>query len=170
MLAFSVTEAPSSPPVPVDPCLSEPCGAFSECSSQEGEALCSCLPGYIGEPPSCRPECVENSECPSTLACIEEKCRDLCPGTCGPGAQCEVISHTAVCTCQQGYIGDPYTTGGCTDPNECRTDGDCGASLVCIEAESGYKKCVDIFEILRDFFGEPGPRSSTTEANSTTNT
>ena len=53
MLAFSVTEAPSSPPVPVDPCLSEPCGAFSECSSQEGEALCSCLPGYIGEPPSC---------------------------------------------------------------------------------------------------------------------
>ena len=53
MLAFSVTEAPSTPPVPVDPCLSEPCGAFSECSSQEGEALCSCLPGYVGEPPSC---------------------------------------------------------------------------------------------------------------------
>ena len=58
-----------------------------------------------------RPECVLHSECPGNLACLGEKCRDPCPGACGPAAECEVINHKAVCRCQQGYEGDPFT--GC---------------------------------------------------------
>ena len=103
--------APTRPPAPVNPCLPDPCGPFSQCRNQGGVAACSCLPGYIGVPPNCRPECVLHSECPSNLACIGEKCRDPCPGACGPSAECEVINHNAVCRCQQGYEGDPFT--GC---------------------------------------------------------
>ena len=98
-------------PEPVNPCLPDPCGPFSQCRNQNNIAACSCLPGYVGVPPNCRPECVLHSECPSNLACISEKCRDPCPGACGPFAECEVINHNAVCRCQQGYQGDPFT--GC---------------------------------------------------------
>ena len=76
-----------------------------------GIAACSCLPGYIGTPPNCRPECLIHSECASNLACIDEKCRDPCPGACGFSAECSVIMHNAVCRCQPGYQGDPFT--GC---------------------------------------------------------
>ena len=63
------------------------------------------------------PECVEDSECPSELACTGEKCRDPCPGVCGPAAQCDVDNHSAVCSCQPGYTGDPYSSGGCQRVN-----------------------------------------------------
>ena len=48
------------------------------------------------------------SECPSNLTCINQKCRDSCPGVCGASTECEVINHDAVCRCQQGFEGDPY--------------------------------------------------------------
>ena len=98
-------------PVPVNPCLADPCGPFSQCMNQ-GFAACSCL--YTGVPPNCRPECVLDSDCPSNLACTGEKCRDPCPGACGPAAECEVINHKAVCRCQQGYVGNPNQALGCT--------------------------------------------------------
>lgn len=70
---------------------------------------CSCLPEFTGSPPQCRPECVSNSECPTQLACINQKCRDPCPGSCGANANCRVISHTPMCVCGPGFIGDPFT-------------------------------------------------------------
>ena len=69
---FSVTEAPSRPPVPVDPCQSEPCGAFSECRNQGGVAVCSCLPGYTGEPPSCAQRGNVHGKI-STLYCLGDR-------------------------------------------------------------------------------------------------
>jgi len=50
-----------------------------------------------------------HSECPSNEACIREKCQDPCPGSCGWGAQCNVINHTPMCTCPEGYEGNPFT-------------------------------------------------------------
>lgn len=102
------------PPVVVeepirDPCVPSPCGPNSQCRNINGSPSCSCLPNYMGSPPNCRPECTINSECPSNLACIREKCRDPCPGYCGAGAQCSVINHTPICTCPDGYTGDPFT-------------------------------------------------------------
>ena len=101
----------TQPPRPTDPCLPDPCGRYAQCRNVGGVAACSCLPGYVGVPPNCRPECLIHSECPSNRACIDEKCRDPCPGACAAGAECTVIMHNAVCRCQQGYEGDPFT--GC---------------------------------------------------------
>ncbi|XP_046389831.1 neurogenic locus notch homolog protein 1-like [Ischnura elegans] len=92
----------------VNPCYPSPCGPHSQCRNIGGAPSCSCLQGYYGTPPSCRPECTINPECRSNLACIREKCRDPCPGSCGVGAQCSVINHVPICTCQQGYTGDPF--------------------------------------------------------------
>ena len=74
-----------------------------------GQGVCSCLPNYIGSPPGCRPECVVSSECPQNRACVNQKCVDPCPGTCGVNARCEVINHSPICSCQAGFTGDPFT-------------------------------------------------------------
>lgn len=56
----------------------------------------------------CRPECVVSSECPQDKACVNQKCVDPCPGTCGVFAQCRVVNHNPICTCQSGFTGDPF--------------------------------------------------------------
>lgn len=83
------------------------------CSERNGEARCSCIEPYIGDPytTGCRPECVYNAECPSSLACIKQHCRDPCVGTCGSNAECAVVNHIPACSCVRGYEGDPFT--GC---------------------------------------------------------
>lgn len=93
-----------------DPCYPSPCGPNSQCRNVNGIPSCSCLPTYIGAPPNCRPECTINSECTSNKACIREKCNDPCPGSCGLYATCSVINHTPICTCTQGYVGDPFVS------------------------------------------------------------
>lgn len=93
---------------PTNPCVPSPCGPNSQCRDISGTPSCSCLSNYMGSPPNCRPECVINSECSSNLACMNQKCRDPCPGSCGTNARCQVINHTPTCTCLEGYIGDPF--------------------------------------------------------------
>lgn len=93
-----------------DPCYPSPCGPNSVCRNSNGVPSCSCLPTYIGVPPYCKPECTINSECISNKACIREKCIDPCPGSCGVYAKCNVINHTPICTCPDGYTGDPFTS------------------------------------------------------------
>lgn len=97
---------------PRNPCLPSPCGPFSQCQNINGIPSCSCLPTYMGSPPTCRPECTINSDCPSTRACINERCRDPCLGSCGLNAICNVFNHIPSCNCMQSYSGDPFT--GCT--------------------------------------------------------
>ena len=52
------TKIPSAPAttvrVPVDPCRPSPCGPNSACKRQGEVAACSCLPGFIDNPPNCR--------------------------------------------------------------------------------------------------------------------
>lgn len=96
---------------PVDPCDPSPCGLYSQCRVVGSTGVCSCLPNYIGRPPNCRPECTMNSECPGNRACINERCKDPCPGSCGFNALCHVVNHSPVCTCITGYQGDPFS--GC---------------------------------------------------------
>lgn len=69
------------------PCHPSPCGPNSQCREINGQGVCSCVRGYIGSPPSCRPECVINSECPLNEACINQKCVDPCPGSCGQSGE-----------------------------------------------------------------------------------
>lgn len=104
------------PPEPVvvesrNPCVPSPCGPNSHCKAQGGTPVCSCLPSYVGRPPSCRPECTINAECPSNKACQNERCRDPCPGSCGQHADCSVVKHAPQCYCKPGFTGDPFS--GC---------------------------------------------------------
>jgi hypothetical protein len=90
-------------------CQPSPCGPNSQCREVNGHAVCSCISGFIGTPPSCRPECVSSAECPLQQACLNQKCRDPCPGTCGQNARCQVVNHNPICSCSQGNTGDPFT-------------------------------------------------------------
>lgn len=102
--------APPAPPTP-EPvtCTPSPCGPNAQCQIVGAQIACSCLPNHIGAPPNCRPECVLSSECPSQLACINQKCRDPCPGSCGANAKCNIVNHIPVCSCDTGYNGDPFS-------------------------------------------------------------
>lgn len=89
-------------------CIPSPCGPNSKCELIGSNTACACLPGYIGAPPQCRPECTINTECSSQLACINQKCRDPCQGSCGIDANCHVLNHLPICNCNDGYTGDPF--------------------------------------------------------------
>lgn len=66
------------------------------------------MTGYLGVPPSCRPECSTSSDCEQSRACVNQRCIDPCPGSCAPNARCQVRGHNPICTCPQGYSGDPF--------------------------------------------------------------
>ena len=95
-----------------DPCDPNPCGAYSQHKEQNGVCVCSCEAAMIGAPPNCRPECLVSSECSQTTACMQQRCRDPCPGLCGANADCRVTNHNPICTCRRGYEGDPFS--GCS--------------------------------------------------------
>lgn len=98
----------AKPERPLNPCISSPCGPYSECRPINDHAVCSCQKGYVGSPPACKPECMVSSECSQDKACIKQKCSDPCPGTCGLNARCQVVSHNPICSCASGYSGDPF--------------------------------------------------------------
>lgn len=139
----------------VNPCFSSPCGQNAECRPSGNSYVCNCLPDYIGNPPNCRPECVTNSECSSNLACINRHCKDPCPGLCGLNAECRVVSHTAVCVCRNGYVGDPFS--------QCHVEqivqqeyydpcnpSPCGSNAICRQ-QNGIGAC----ECSPEYFGNP---------------
>lgn len=92
-----------------DPCSPSPCGPNSQCRVINSQAVCSCLAEYIGSPPSCRPECISSSDCPRDRACINRKCANPCPRPCGRNTNCVVMNHSPICSCRNGFTGDPFT-------------------------------------------------------------
>ncbi|KMQ83640.1 neurogenic locus notch protein [Lasius niger] len=91
--------------VPQDPCNPSPCGANAMCR----DGTCTCLPEYHGDPyTACRPECVQNPDCPLDKACVRNKCFDPCTGVCGQNAKCTVINHTPMCACPDGMSGNAF--------------------------------------------------------------
>ena len=59
-----------------------------------------------------KPECVSDPECPTHLACINDKCKDPCYIThtiCGRNAECIVKNHRPICACLDGFVGNPQT-------------------------------------------------------------
>lgn len=113
------------------------------------------MPGFIGSPPNCRPECISNSECAYNLACINNKCKDPCPNSCAQNAECRVVSHTPMCVCSAGYVGDPFTF--CSVQHEpvavpatpC-VPNPCGSNANCRE-QNGVGSC----QCLPEYYGNP---------------
>lgn len=109
----------------------------------------------MGSPPNCKPECVSNSECPNHLACINEKCKDPCPGTCGLNSECRVISHTPNCVCLAGFTGDPFNQCSLAlvqheDIRSPCQPSPCGANAICRE-QNGAGACI----CKPDYLGNP---------------
>lgn len=90
-----------------DPCSPSPCGPNSVCRENNGQPVCSCVAGFLGVPPACRPECTVSSECLLTEACSNQKCINPCLGACGIQATCQVINHNPICSCGE-LTGDPF--------------------------------------------------------------
>lgn len=151
-----IIEQPQLDVTPADPCRPSPCGPNSECRAIGNTPSCTCLVNFIGSPPYCKPECVSNSECPSTQACINQKCKDPCPGLCGISAECHVVSHTPRCNCLSGFTGDPFTicqpireSAPIEVLNPC-SPSPCGANANCLE-RNGAGAC----QCLPEYFGNP---------------
>lgn len=90
-----------------NPCSPSPCGPNSICRENNGQPVCSCVAGFLGVPPACRPECTVSSECLLTEACSNQKCINPCLGACGIQATCQVINHNPICSCGE-LTGDPF--------------------------------------------------------------
>lgn len=140
----------------IDSCNPSPCGPNSICRTLNSHAVCSCQIGFIGTPPTCRHECSLSSECPQNKACISNKCNDPCPGTCGKNTKCIVLNHNPICTCANGYQGDPLRA--CTKmeiedisqrSNPC-VPNPCGPNSLCKEINS-QPAC----SCLVNFIGRP---------------
>lgn len=96
-------------PVQADPCNPSPCGPNSRCRQINSQAVCTCVDGFIGSPPSCRPECAVSSDCPKDRACSNQRCVNPCEGSCGLRAQCQVVNHNPICSCPDGLSGSPFS-------------------------------------------------------------
>ena len=120
-----------------------------------------CLPSQHCIEGKCRPACTENSQCTSgqvcyNSVCVQEvrcrsdqecgdgenclksnngksECRNPCDGTiiCGRNAACKVVNRQAVCSCKEGFFGNPQDDKigclkiECTNNEECSADKRC---------------------------------------------
>ncbi|XP_022668562.1 uncharacterized protein LOC111253451 isoform X4 [Varroa destructor] len=155
-----------------NPCLrSGVCGRNAICNAVQHRELCTCDPGYTGDPEiacekvpdgfcrrdeecgfgeichasRCIPGCRSHSQCPFNKACINRLCQDPCliGGVCGTNTKCHAANHEAICNCLPGYTGDPLTRCELVPKPECYHDLDCGEGYVCVDG-----RCKDINECL----------------------
>jgi hypothetical protein len=136
----------------VDACRVKNCGTNAKCETGFHSAKCICLPGYTGNAevacnlfglptePTLDVGCDSNADCPDYTACENRQCINPCAirDPCAPSAICKVVRHEPVCTCPDGYIGNPQTSCELPPRPECTTDPECPEHLACIR-----EKCQD---------------------------
>ena len=56
--------------------------------------------------------CQSEDDCPEYNSCRNRACVDPCAedDPCSAAANCQVVRHNVVCTCPDGYVGDPKTS------------------------------------------------------------
>lgn len=112
-------------------CLAHnPCGQNAICSTNNHQQVCTCQPGYTGEP---------TRGCDLIDFCLNSPC--------APGAVCTNSRGSYRCHCQLGTVGDAYNSG-CQTPVECLRDQDCPITARCIEI-NGVPKCADVCSRVR---------------------
>ncbi|RZF34371.1 hypothetical protein LSTR_LSTR008910 [Laodelphax striatellus] len=129
-----------------DPCV-DACGLNAICQVVNHNAICSCPPGFVGEPRlECRPrpleipprpECSIDDECSNEKACIDGSCKDPCigPHICAAKAECRVQQHRPFCVCKEGMTGNAQRQ--CFEIG-CRADIECPPQQACVNRE-----CID---------------------------
>lgn len=109
-----------------------------------------CQNGNKNNKADCNPECLLNSECDDSKACVSHTCEDPCHNTCGINSVCRVQSHTAICSCMEGYYGDalvqcsiiPPDRDVTTDP--CKTNpSPCPPNVKCFSYDNKVAICDD---------------------------
>lgn len=124
-----------------DPCHElHPCTQPARCqvtpTSPVRTMICICPEGYISSGSgTCKPiesvrviGCIADSDCAPEKSCVNNLCKDVCTNKCGPNAICRIKGHKPVCTCEQGYDGNPEigcTKVGCTSDDECHGTHSC---------------------------------------------
>jgi len=139
----------SNPPaLPFDPCSLGQCASNADCRSDGDRAICSCPHGYRGAPDALthceKLECISHRDCNDNEVCESTRCVDPCSPNihCGANARCEARNHAPVCSCPEGYRGDPISPAGCTrlsardycEPTPCGRNTNCkfnGERAVC---------------------------------------
>ena len=134
----------------VDPCQGV-CGTNSNCDTRNHIPVCTCPPGYTGNP---------------FQSCRRFNPEELChPSPCGVNTVCEVINNVPTCKCQPGYHGSPLA--GCR--HECESNAECGPQNACIEfrCQNPCTQCgrnaecevvqnhVPVCKCPRNYFGNP---------------
>uniref|UniRef100_T1G9Y3 EGF-like domain-containing protein n=1 Tax=Megaselia scalaris TaxID=36166 RepID=T1G9Y3_MEGSC len=130
----------------INPCIyNNKCGAKAECFVQNHKDICRCPQGYYGNPfVKCMQnteECVIDSDCPESLACINARCVNPCHQLepCSRPSTCAVISskpmRTMICTCPDGYVSSG--SGTCKPTKSiveigCISDVDCDSTKTCV--------------------------------------
>ena len=111
------------------------------------------------------------------MVCYQGKCEDLCSlaKPCGRAADCEIIKHAAICSCDKSLTGDPYVAcvdfenPQCENDLECLGDAGCfngickemcdhmnvcGENAVCRVNRAGIRKSI-YCECISGFTGDP---------------
>ena len=90
-------------------------------------------------------ECLKNSDCPLTKACVAESCVDPCLTTsCGQRAECRVEQHQSRCYCPVGLQGNPLVQCievGCVSHDDCADNERCDYSRQSCEPLCKANKC-----------------------------
>lgn len=124
----------------INPCTAlEPCQRPSRCEVIPSVPVrmmnCICPDGYISTGNgNCKPVgpegCISDSDCSSDKACINDLCSNPC--NCAQNAVCRIKDHKPVCSCEQGYDGNPQIQ--CI-PLGCRSDSECFGTHTCINRQ-----------------------------------
>ena len=81
----------------MDSCIGA-CGQYAYCQMIEQVPICSCLPGYVGDPYDV---CLRNST-------VTTATPELC-AYCGLNTICvSTTNNSLVCKCRKNYAGDSY--------------------------------------------------------------
>lgn len=131
-------------------CSDTSCAPGAICTAKLHQPICSCPPGYSGDPylrgcmtVQLTDECVNDSDCPRPLGCVNAKCIDLCQyNPCDTGLICKTVDilplRAVACVCpEEGRIAPDK---GCRPPPEA----ECSADLDCSSIETCRRgKCIE---------------------------
>lgn len=143
-----------------DVCDNIHCGLNAHCIGRAHQAVCECLPGFIGDAtrqcliPSqhlCQrdEECSHDKKCVLTNENIKD-CVDICFNhLCGEGAYCVAKNHRPHCECLSGFTRIAGDSNGACAPNICQTNKECRNDQICIITRRGVLDCVNVCESIK---------------------